>query len=589
MSLANLINKTKVALANITEFDGSNRDTATKLTKTYMEDNVHQYLVDITSTLQSERINVIDYGAVGDGVVDDSASIQAAIDSFSGGNGTVFFPASSSGYSLGGNTLELPSNIHLLGVGFNSRLLQTTDVDHIHVTNKNRITIEGLYFLGNDGSPAETDVRCINIGGATAGEQNYTVTDAQGGDFITIKDCYFEKSEIGVAIYGGEGLRIVNCEFNDLSVNAVRIHKGTPDVFNLRHIVSGNHIHDCDAQGIHLHSASSNREIRDCIISNNTIENCGQHGITIQGGDGLAGDVFVRGCSIVGNTIVDSGTGSNFAGILLRDKITNCVVSSNSIRGGELGIYIYSAGGSTILNNPSENVIQGNVIANAAVTGLWVNDARNNKITNNYISRSLGTGENGSGIMLTSAHYSSIQGNTCFNNNNHGIRNIGSNQCNLVGNLCYGNSNAVANVDSGIRMQNSASRCTLVGNVCFDFSVGQKYGIEILSGCADNIITGCVMYQNQTADFSDAGTGTVVANNNLVQTLALRGALSVVGNVSLGGNMLIGTNYIEGDEITDPPAPVANKGVIYFRDNTGKTELVCRFPTGAIQQIAIEP
>jgi len=70
MSLANLINKTKVTLANITEFDGSNRDTATKLTKTYMEDNVHQYLVDITDALQG-----------GGGILssNDYVTIQAAI------------------------------------------------------------------------------------------------------------------------------------------------------------------------------------------------------------------------------------------------------------------------------------------------------------------------------------------------------------------------------------------------------------------------------------------------------------------------------------------------------------------------------
>lgn len=48
--------------------------------------------------------------------------------------------------------------------------------------------------------------------------------------------------------------------------------------------------------------------------------------------------------------------------------------------------------------------------------------------------------------------------------------------------------------------------------------------------------------------------------------------------------------YIEGAEIADPSAPASNKGRLYFRDNgAGKTQLVCRFPTGAIQVIATEP
>jgi len=48
--------------------------------------------------------------------------------------------------------------------------------------------------------------------------------------------------------------------------------------------------------------------------------------------------------------------------------------------------------------------------------------------------------------------------------------------------------------------------------------------------------------------------------------------------------------YWEGDEIADPAAPAANKGRLYFKDNgAGKTQLVVRFPTGAVQVIATEP
>jgi hypothetical protein len=48
--------------------------------------------------------------------------------------------------------------------------------------------------------------------------------------------------------------------------------------------------------------------------------------------------------------------------------------------------------------------------------------------------------------------------------------------------------------------------------------------------------------------------------------------------------------YFEGREIADPPAPEANAGRIYFRDNgSGKTQLVVRFPNGAIRVIATEP
>jgi hypothetical protein len=54
------------------------------------------------------------------------------------------------------------------------------------------------------------------------------------------------------------------------------------------------------------------------------------------------------------------------------------------------------------------------------------------------------------------------------------------------------------------------------------------------------------------------------------------------------------SQYLYGDliltEISDPDAPSSNKGRLYVRDNgSGKSQLVIRFPTGAIQVIATEP
>lgn len=48
--------------------------------------------------------------------------------------------------------------------------------------------------------------------------------------------------------------------------------------------------------------------------------------------------------------------------------------------------------------------------------------------------------------------------------------------------------------------------------------------------------------------------------------------------------------FAELTEISDPTAPSANKGRLYVRDNgSGKSQLVVRFPTGAVQVIATEP
>jgi hypothetical protein len=65
-----------------------------------------------------------------------------------------------------------------------------------------------------------------------------------------------------------------------------------------------------------------------------------------------------------------------------------------------------------------------------------------------------------------------------------------------------------------------------------------------------------------------------------------RSAAAVVGvtNGSSGGGAL------ELSEMTAPAAPATNNVRIYAEDNgSGKTRLMALFPTGAAQQIAIEP
>jgi hypothetical protein len=72
-----------------------------------------------------------------------------------------------------------------------------------------------------------------------------------------------------------------------------------------------------------------------------------------------------------------------------------------------------------------------------------------------------------------------------------------------------------------------------------------------------------------------------------------RGTIYQLTKVETDGDT-IADNVVESDlvftEETAPAAPAANKCVLFLRDNgSGKTQLCARFPTGAIQQVAIEP
>ena len=60
---------------------------------------------------------------------------------------------------------------------------------------------------------------------------------------------------------------------------------------------------------------------------------------------------------------------------------------------------------------------------------------------------------------------------------------------------------------------------------------------------------------------------------------------------ALASNVISSAAGIVGTELAaDAAAPAADQGALYFRDNgSGKTQLVVRFATGAVQVVATQP
>lgn len=77
-------------------------------------------------------------------------------------------------------------------------------------------------------------------------------------------------------------------------------------------------------------------------------------------------------------------------------------------------------------------------------------------------------------------------------------------------------------------------------------------------------------------------TTSMMVNNAGVWTSTPTPGFSYDGS----GNLVV----LEGIETTEPAAPSANGWKLFAVDNgAGKTKLMVRFPSGASQQLAIEP
>lgn len=162
---------------------------------------------------------VAEFGAIGDGVTDDSAAIQAAINAAAGGE--LFIPP---GTYLINTTLVLPNggNIALRGVlgqsilvagpslSASSRLLVSYSIaGTIDVFEHANVTIDGLTF---DGADTTRTVSLVRLGKTAR---------------LRVSHCEFRDSPHGgLAIGGCRGIRVEACHFEGLGDPGVSISAG---------------------------------------------------------------------------------------------------------------------------------------------------------------------------------------------------------------------------------------------------------------------------------------------------------------------------------------------------------------------------
>jgi hypothetical protein len=138
------------------------------------------------SSVTQQSLNVKDFGAVGDGVEDDTSAIQAAINAVPTAGGIVFIPA---GHYKLTNKLTVKSSLTLRGAGQNSVFLQQSDP-----------TKDCLY-----GSDIEylvlADLQCYGPGSGTGHGINLVLTSATFTVGVSL-------DRVVSYHFGGDGVRV---------------------------------------------------------------------------------------------------------------------------------------------------------------------------------------------------------------------------------------------------------------------------------------------------------------------------------------------------------------------------------------------
>jgi hypothetical protein len=399
-----------------------------------------------------ETISVKDFGAVGDGVTNDTAAIQAAVDAAAGGK-AVFFPA---GTYLG--YINVPDDTVLYGEGESSVIKLPTAANRAVIQSadtsggNNNVQIFRLSVDGNRAGQTNLIAHGINIDGAC---ENWLITQCKitntyghglqirgGGvpanstvaDNIRIIDNYFyscgnpnagANGRESVYINQGQFIQILGNSLDGSGRQGIALEgSGSASIATRRLIISNNIVRNSLAGGIDDEANNGGQ----LIITSNYVENCPGAGIRVTGNSG--------DCVVSDNNILDVGIGidaESAASIFSRLTISNNIVKTTT----GIGIKVVTPYCTSILNNQLSNIggigidtngddvtqvrINGNVITTVVSEGIVVRgygqqiDVSYNSV---FDAGTLATPVNGISIYTTSGsnvwEYVTIVGNNVW-------------------------------------------------------------------------------------------------------------------------------------------------------------------------------
>jgi len=472
------------------------------------------------SNRASDFVSVKDFGAVGDGVVDDTAAIQAAITASAGKQ--VYIPAGT--YKVS-STINVSSSTYIYGDGLGITKLSATsamtNLQPVFYANAaNYVRFEYFSILGNtDGTlGAGTGIHCKSgsgneIRGVFISNTTQAGIRLEEQNTAWVDSCWLEScgrtgysDNHGIMIYSAAGSTVDNYSIkitNNKVNNAFRkgITNYGPDAYIYDVLIDGNTVTGCGLGNIYIGTEKTKR----FRITNNY---CYGGYVNMQLG--------AMDTSVVSNNILEYSTGTFNLGCF---GLSNCTINGNTIKNsGSQGVYFWSPAGEVCV----KTVFNNNVIMD---------------------SRQINTGA--PAIDIGSTTHSIFNSNIVFDavsaNSNYGFyENTGSDNNQFANNRVLNMTTANYFITGSNTMLLDIKNGTV-----FDFEAGiqvKQNALTLVNGQNDNVTlpakTGMATVSGPTAIYSITGiaggvlgrTIKLINNTNYVLTLKINSGSSTVGN-----------------------------------------------------------
>lgn len=298
-------------------------------------------------TRSSDVLNVLDYGAVGDGVTRSGAAIGAAIAAAAARTtgGEVYIPAGNYRIDVSQAGIFAKSSVILRGAGRGKTVLFIDDANGQAGTNGGNAGITNATPGAVYPTITDFHLRGITLQG-TRGQSGANVTQ---GVFL-------------VNLVNIRNISVVDCEFLDSRGFSLGLFTGS-DV-----LVRGNRVLRSNVNSIAVWDVSN------VIITDNEIAMSGDNSISVHSGDSTAAPV--RAGIVISNNSITDGQGIHVLGA------KSAVISNNVIRrsrpyGINIGYDAFFAQGNTpnfgvqIINNVIEDISDGSIY-NSSANGYYI-------------------------------------------------------------------------------------------------------------------------------------------------------------------------------------------------------------------------